>query len=81
LGFGLAENVGFNAGESPGHWTYRDHNAMRSHSRVIFDGIVPGADEVFFISSAHLTDRDLQEPEKWLRAMLAKFGDAHVEAA
>jgi len=79
--FGLAENVGFNAGESTGHWTYRDHNAMRSHSRVIFDGIVPGADEVFFISSAHLTDRDLQDPEKWLRAMLAKFGDAHVEAA
>ncbi len=78
--FGLAENVGFNP-HGHGEWTYSDHNAMRSYAREIFDGVIPGADEVFFIGSAHLTDRDLAEPERWLRAMLAKFGDAHVEAA
>lgn len=78
--FGLAARIGFNVGGT-GHWPFREHVEVRRHLREIMLGAIPGADDLLCITSMHLTDRDLDNPEKWLTEQLDKYGHVEDEAA
>jgi hypothetical protein len=78
--FSIAHNVGFDPSFSRGLWPFDSHAAHRSSARSLFDGVIPGADEVFYISPAHLNDHEVKNPEAWLTAKLAEYGDVSEDA-
>jgi hypothetical protein len=60
-------------------WPYGDVEAIRPHGHKIFEGIVPGAEEVLYVPPMHYQDPLSSKPEEWLKDMVAKYGNPEEE--
>lgn len=64
-----------------GNWAFGSEKLQRGSGREMLQTLIGAASEALYIPPAHLNDKNLTEPETWVREMIAQYGGIEMEGA